>query len=64
MSRTVTEYCGRCGAHWSQDWEEPVECPYCSDESAGDAEDFDPPDIDDMLDYDDRTECEYRDSPF
>jgi len=30
MSRRVTEYCGRCGAHWQQDWEDPPECPYCT----------------------------------
>jgi hypothetical protein len=32
MSRRVTESCLQCGATWTQDWEEPPECPYCGDE--------------------------------
>ncbi len=31
MARWTTEHCSRCGATWGQDWEDPPECPYCSD---------------------------------
>lgn len=27
--RWVTDYCSRCNHSWSQDYEEPPECPRC-----------------------------------
>ena len=32
MTRRITNTCNICGARYSQDWEEPDECPYCDGE--------------------------------
>jgi len=30
--RKSTEVCTACGCVWTQDWEEPIECPRCEEE--------------------------------
>jgi hypothetical protein len=33
MGRYMTQTCPNCKARYSQDWEEPDECPYCDVET-------------------------------
>ena len=39
MSRRITTTCPICGSRYSQDWEDPDECPYCDGEEEVDDDD-------------------------
>ena len=50
MGRYMTQQCPNCGAKYSQNWEEPDECPYCDGETK--TEEYEPDyEPDDRIDH-------------
>ena len=39
MPRRITNTCPICGSRYTQDWEEPDECPHCDGEDIDDDDD-------------------------